>query len=97
MPVLSVSAEFVVAVLATWLGAFVLTRAPRATPARVFALLAALIALWGALRVVAHATTDALVRRFASGGEIAVAPLLLAAFLHVVFAVTALVTFSATR
>ncbi|MDQ6603246.1 MAG: hypothetical protein M3Z19_11020 [Chloroflexota bacterium] len=89
MSALSVSAEFVVAVLATWLGAVALTRTPRALPARVFALLTCLIAAWGAVRVVGHLTADNGVRRAASGAEIAIAPLLLAAFLHFIFAATA--------
>lgn len=48
-----------------------------------------MIAAWGALRVVAELTTDADVRDRASSGEVAVAPLLLAAFLHFIFVVTA--------
>ncbi len=88
MALLSVSAEFVVAVLAMWLGSVALTRTPRAPSARVFALLTALIATWGAVRVVERLTTDDGVRRVASGAEIAVAPFLLAAFLHFVLAVT---------
>jgi len=86
---LSVGADFIVAALATWLGAVVLTRTPRAVAAWVFALLTAMIAAWGALRVVAELTTDADVRDRASSGEVAVAPLLLAAFLHFIFVVTA--------
>jgi DNA-binding SARP family transcriptional activator len=89
MSALSVGAEFVVAVLATWLGMLVLTRTPRALPARVFALLTALIAIWGAVRVVGQLTADDGVRRVASGMEAAIAPLLLAAFLHFVLAITA--------
>ncbi len=88
MSFLSVSAEFVVAVLATWLGAVALTRTPRALAARVFALLTALVAAWGALRVIGYLTSDGAVRRAVSGGEIAIAPLLLAAFLHFVLVVT---------
>lgn len=88
MSVVAVSADFVVAVLATWLGAVVLTRTPHALAARVFALLTSLIAAWGALRVVGHLTMDATVRQWASSGEVAVAPLLLAAFLHFILVIT---------
>jgi tetratricopeptide (TPR) repeat protein len=89
MSFLSVSAEFVVAVLATWLGAVVLARTPRAVPARLFALLTALAAAWGALRLIGRITSDDHVRRAVGSGEIAVAPLLLPGFLHFVLAITA--------
>jgi hypothetical protein len=88
MSALTVSADFVVTVLALWLGTLVLARTPRTVPARVFAFLAVLIAAWGALRIVGQLTTDDAVRRHANSAEVAIAPFLIAAFQHVVVTIT---------
>jgi len=79
---LTVSADFAVATLSLWLGTVVVTRAWARREARVFGLLALLLATWGTSRVVEDLTASATVRHAAGGVEITVAPFLIAVMLH---------------
>ncbi|HET8631827.1 MAG TPA: histidine kinase N-terminal 7TM domain-containing protein, partial [Thermomicrobiales bacterium] len=79
---------FLIAVLATWLGAGVLARTPRYQVSRVFALLTFLLALWGATQLGEALTGSEAVRRTLQAGEAAAAALLPAALLHLVLAFT---------
>lgn len=81
--------DFLVTVLAAWLGAGVVARAPRDYVTRPFALLTALLALWGAARVIAGLSGDATVREIGRAGEAGAAGLLPAALLHIAVALTA--------
>lgn len=89
MPTLSIVPDFLIAVLAAWLGASVVTRTPRDSLARVFGLLTALTALWATSRVVGRLTSDAGVWTAVVGVEAGVASLLPAALLQIVLAFTA--------
>jgi len=82
MNALTVSADFAVATLSLWLGAVVVTRAGLRREARVFGVLALLLALWGTSRVVEDLTASGAVRHAAGGVEITVAPFLIAVMLH---------------
>ncbi len=83
---MSIIPDFLIAVLAAWLGATVLTRASTARAARIFVLLTLLFALWGTFRVVFNLTSSQQVRDAVSTAEAAVAALLPAALLHIVLA-----------
>ena len=78
--------NFMLALLAAWLGANVVIRGWRERGTRVFGLLTALVAMWAMLRVVRQLTSEEAVRVAVGTAEAGVAPLLTAALLHVVFA-----------
>lgn len=81
--------DFIFALLATWLGAVVISRTPRALVARVFGWLTCLITLYGAARVVGALTTSTSVATSAARVEYGVGALLPVALLHIVLALTA--------
>lgn len=81
--------DFLIAVLAAWLGASVVTRAPRDYVTRVFGLLTALLTLWATARVIWRLTSDPAVGTTLLGVEAALAAFLPAALLHFVLAFTA--------
>ncbi|MGN6699041.1 MAG: histidine kinase N-terminal 7TM domain-containing protein, partial [Thermomicrobiales bacterium] len=80
--------DFLIAVLATWLGAGVLARTPRYQVSRVFALLTLLLALWSAAQIGEYLTGADGVRRTLQSCEATAAALLPAALLHLVLAFT---------
>ncbi|HEU5326996.1 MAG TPA: histidine kinase N-terminal 7TM domain-containing protein [Thermomicrobiales bacterium] len=80
--------DFLIAVLATWLGAGVLARTPRYQVSRVFALLTLLLALWSTAQIGEYLTGADGVRRTLHGCEATAAALLPAALLHLVLAFT---------
>lgn len=88
--ILNVLPDLLVAMLAAWLGAIVLSRSPRDYPSLVFGLLTLLAAIWGASRVVYRLSTDTdgSVRAIADSVTAGVATLLPAALLHMVLAFT---------
>ncbi len=90
MPVssLAIVPDFLIAVLAAWLGASVVSRNPRDYPSRPFAILTALLALWGATRVVRALSSAPPVRDTVLSVEAAVAATLPAALLHITLALT---------
>lgn len=74
--------DLLIAVIATWLGATVVARAPRYYVARVFGLAMALATLWSGSRVVAHLTNADEVVRFLVAVEAGMAALAPAVLLH---------------
>lgn len=74
--------DVLIAVVATWLGATAVARAPRDYVARVFGLAMALAALWSGARVVAHLTTSEAVVRSLIAVEAGMAALAPAVLLH---------------
>lgn len=78
--------EFIIAVLAAWLGATVVARAPRDQVTRVFGLLTLLVAVWGAARVLVTLSDSPSVREAVISAEVLAAALLPAALLHLVLA-----------
>ncbi len=78
--------DFLLALLAAWLGANVVIRGWRERGTRVFGLLTALVATWSMLRVVQSLTSKESIRDAAGTAEAGVAPMLPAALLHAVFA-----------
>src|SRR4051812_7056454 len=88
MPSLTSIPDFLITLLAAWLGALVITRQPGAYIARVFSWLTLLTALYSAARVVEAVATVPAVVNVASRIEYGVGALLPAALLHIVFAFT---------
>ncbi len=78
--------EFIISVLAAWLGATVVARAPRDRVTRVFGLLTLLVAVWGAARVLVNLSNSPPVRNTLLSAEVLAAGLLPAALLHLVLA-----------
>lgn len=74
--------DLLIAVIATWLGATVVARAPRYYVARVFGLAMALATLWSGSRVISQLTDDDAVRRFLTAVEVGMAALAPAVLLH---------------
>ncbi len=88
MPLQNILPDFLVAVLAAWLGATVLSRTRREYPQLVFGLLTLLAATWGMSRVIYRLSGDGTVRAVADSVTAGVATLLPAALLHMVLAYT---------
>ena len=78
--------DFLLTLLAAWLGANVVIRGWRERGTRVFGLLTAVVAIWALLRVVQDLTSEESVHVAAGTAEAGVAPLLPAVLLHTVFA-----------
>ncbi len=74
--------DLLIAIIATWLGATVVARAPRYYVARVFGLAMALATLWSGSRVVMHLTDADEVVRFLLAVEAGMAALAPAVLLH---------------
>jgi len=89
MSLMPIVPDLVIVVLAVWLGASVLLRTPRYQVSRVFCLMALLMGLWSAARVVWRLTDDEGVRRALMSAEAGVGTLIPAALLHLVLAFTA--------
>ena len=88
LPIITIIPDFLIAVLATWLGASVVTLTLRESASRVFGLLTLLTMLWATSRVVGTLTDAAAVVRGAARTENAVSALLPAALLHIVLVFT---------
>src|SRR5262245_37477172 len=78
----SILPELLMAVVATWLGATAVARAPRYYVARVFGLAMALAAIWGGARVIAHLTDSEQVAQTLVAVEAGAAALAAAILLH---------------
>ncbi len=76
MPLQNILPDFLVAVLAAWLGATVLSRTRREYPQLVFGLLTLLAATWGMSRVIYRLSGDGTVRAVADSVTAGVATLL---------------------
>jgi len=88
MPLQFILPDFLVAVLAAWLGATVLTRTRRDYPQLVFGILTLLAAIWGMSRVIFRLSGDGMIREVSDSITAGVATLLPAALLHMVLAYT---------
>ena len=83
-----VAPDFLIAILAAWLGVSVITRTPREYAARVFAWATLLLTLYGTARMLGGLTTSEAVVQGAGRVEYAVNSLLPAALLHITLALT---------
>jgi DNA-binding SARP family transcriptional activator len=81
-------AHGVTAILATWLGLMVLTRAGRQPGARTFAFLSSLLVVWSVAVIIQRVTADASIRPAVNAVEDVAAFLLPAATLHVALNLT---------
>jgi GAF domain-containing protein len=88
MPLQIILTDFLVAVLAAWLGATVLSRTRREYPQLVFGVLTLLAATWGISRVIYRVSGDGSIRAVSDSVTAGVATLLPAALLHMVLAYT---------
>lgn len=81
---LAVVPDFVVAILAAWLGVSVVVRTPRDGVARIFSLVTGLVAIWSSSWLVRRLEPDAAVQLVAGGVTAISGTLLPAALLHLV-------------
>src|SRR5436309_1079374 len=88
MSLLPIVPDFLIAVLAAWLGASVVMRTPRHYGSRIFGLLTLLTALWTVSRVLWRLTGDQAIRRELMSAEAALGTLVPPALLHCVLAFT---------
>lgn len=88
MAALSLFPNVLIAVLATWLGAATVARAPRDYAARPFGLFTLLLALWATARTISRLSADEEVRQMVGGVEAGAAAVLPAVMLHLVLAFT---------
>ena len=83
---MSLVPDFVIAILAAWLGALIVTRTPREYVSRVFAWLALLMASYGMARVVGALTHTPGIKAGAAHVENGISALLPVVLLHIVLA-----------
>ena len=86
---LEIGAHGITAILATWLGLIVLTRASRQSGAKAFALVTGLLVVWSVAIIIERLSSDAGVDVAFNAVEDVAAFLLPAATLHVALALTA--------
>ena len=86
---LEIGAHGITAILATWLGLIVLTRANRQSGAKAFALVTGMLVVWSVAIIIERLSTDAGVDVAFNAVEDVAAFLLPAATLHVALALTA--------
>ena len=83
---MSLVPDFVIAILAAWLGALIFTRTPREYVSRVFAWLAFLMTSYGMARVVGALTHAPVIKTGAAHVENGISALLPVVLLHIVLA-----------